>query len=324
MKPELRPAEDVVPERVDADAERDRRDLVVRLVALGLALLVAVLLLLFTQFRLPKTEEPPTPVVRWRFVDAPPAPEPEKPPETNVRSQRNSEAQTPVPQPEEPPRPVPVVPPPQPPARPPQPRPRPTPPPPRPKPEPRERRRPIESARPIERQPTPPVEERPTPSVRDLLGEMSRETFNSPPSFTPPEPGGAAPLGPGIMFESQADVDWGPYAARIKPIVRGNWRAPVAAQMGTKGVVHCRFDIMRDGSIENLEIVSASGTGSLDVAARDAIRLSNKLPPPPLPEDHFEDSVGVNWIFFYNYSSREIDHWDRQQRLNRVRQQRRR
>jgi outer membrane biosynthesis protein TonB len=126
--------------------------------------------------------------------------------------------------------------------------------------------------------------------------------------------GGSGGYGADLQFESKADVDWGPYAARIKHIVRGNWRIPIAAQAGVEGIVQLHFFIRRDGVIEELQTVSASGELPLDIAARDALALSSALPPPPLPEDLDEERVGVVWTFIYNMDDREYARWERLQR----------
>ena len=110
-------------------------------------------------------------------------------------------------------------------------------------------------------------------------------------------------------------MDWGPYAQRLRRLVRGNWRIPTAAQVGMDGIVQVHFFIRRDGGVDELEIVRESGTVPLDVAARDAIALSDRLPPPPLPADSPEERVGVTWTFFYNIDDREYRLWRREERL---------
>jgi protein TonB len=121
--------------------------------------------------------------------------------------------------------------------------------------------------------------------------------------------------GSDLQFESRADVDWGPYAARIKRIVRSNWRIPIAAQMAIDGITQLHFCIERDGGVRDLEVVRESGTPPLDVAARDAIALSDAFPPPPLPVDIDEECVGVRWTFLYNIDDREYRQWEREERL---------
>jgi outer membrane biosynthesis protein TonB len=157
--------------------------------------------------------------------------------------------------------------------------------------------------------------------MEELLAQQRRVR---PLGEMPDQPLQALPWGGGpegdIQFESRADVDWGPYAARLRSIVRANWRIPTAAQVGMDGIVQVHFAIRRDGGIEELALVRESGTGSLDVAANDAIALSDKLPPPPLPADGPEDQVGVTWTFFYNIDEREYRLWRREERLRGRRQ----
>lgn len=175
---------------------------------------------------------------------------------------------------------------------------------PRPVPQPRVPPKPRDRPEAPRPAPTPPPEEqKPSPEQRreKLLARLAElETGNLfDQSFDNPEGDFFDAPDADISFEAKG-VDWGPYAARLHRIVRRNWLIPPAAQIGTKGVVRLRFDIGRDGSIQNLQLVGESGTVSLDDAAWAAIHNSHPLPPPPLPDSWPKDTVGVTWTFYYN------------------------
>ena len=70
---------------------------------------------------------------------------------------------------------------------------------------------------------------------------------------------------------------------------------------------------------EELELVTGSGTKPLDIAAENALALSNRLPPPPLPAEYCEERVGVTWSFFYNMTERDLRFWYREQEIARRR-----
>lgn len=292
--------------------EEERRDHRVAAWALLAALLLHLLALAtwsHVERTRPPDPEPAPPPLPMTFIEAPPAPEEEPPPDTPFVSERNSRAESPEPEP--PPDPLDV----------PQPR----------LDEAAPTLEPPPSAPPAEPSPGPADDVRPepvedeNPSREERLRRL-REFLSAPPRDLATPPDERLPSlpyaefgGDEIAFESRADVDWGPYASRIKRIVRENWRIPNAARVGVDGVVQVHFFIGRDGSVEELEIVGESGTVSLDVAAFDAIRLSDAFPPPPLPADSPEDRVGITWTFFYNIDEREYRLWRRERRLERRR-----
>jgi TonB family protein len=147
-----------------------------------------------------------------------------------------------------------------------------------------------------------PSEEKPLleEKRRELLSELARlqsadllgERLDNPRGDFFQGPSDAA-----ISFDAKG-VEWGPYARRIHRIVKRNWIIPPAAQVGVQGIVRIRFEILRDGTINALDLVSGSGTRSLDDAAWAAVSNSHPLPPPPLPEG--DDEVGVQFNFYYN------------------------
>ncbi|MGH9397330.1 MAG: TonB family protein [Terriglobia bacterium] len=105
--------------------------------------------------------------------------------------------------------------------------------------------------------------------------------------------------GPIILSDTQG-VDFGPYLAQILMIVRQNWYAviPEAARLGEKGRVALVFEILKDGSVPRLQLVSSSGRSPLDRAAEASIRASN--PFPPLPRQFTGKHLVLQFNYFYN------------------------
>lgn len=294
--------------RRELETRRRRRERWIFWIAILLSVLIhlaGALFGLWWGLREPEPLPKPRQETRIRFIPPQPAaPAAETPPDTPDISDRDVEARAPEPVVEPPP----IVAPPQPPPR---PRVDPEPPPePEPKPE----------KDPEPREPADISYEEKRERVKDLLKDWRKpsspqsESWESVPSI-PPE----ALKGGDVMFESRADVDWGPYGARIKRIVRSNWRIPVAAQIGEKGASQLHFYIACDGSIEDLELVMPSGKQPLDISAENAIALSNRLPPPPLPPEFCEERVGVSWAFFYNMTERDLRFWERERAMQRRR-----
>jgi TonB family protein len=110
--------------------------------------------------------------------------------------------------------------------------------------------------------------------------------------------------GPIILSDTRG-VDFGPYLARVVYTVRRNWYAviPESARLGQKGRVAVVFEILKDGSVPQLRLVSSSGAEPLDVAALSGIRAS--IPFPPLPQEFTGNHLVLQFIFLYNlgYSS---------------------
>ncbi len=89
----------------------------------------------------------------------------------------------------------------------------------------------------------------------------------------------------------------GDYATIIIEKVKGNWLIPSNLR-NSQGRTTIVFFIRKDGTFVNAQIVSPSGSSSLDIAALSAIIGSN--PFPPLPEGFPGDRVGAKFVFAYN------------------------
>lgn len=105
--------------------------------------------------------------------------------------------------------------------------------------------------------------------------------------------------GPIILSDTQG-VDFGPYLARVVYVVRRNWYAviPESARLGQKGRVGIVFEILKDGSVPEVRLVSSSGAEPLDRAALASIHASN--PFPPLPAEFTGKHLVLQFIYLYN------------------------
>jgi TonB family protein len=103
-----------------------------------------------------------------------------------------------------------------------------------------------------------------------------------------------------IILSNTRGVDFGPYLAQILMIVKNNWLAviPESARLGEQGRCSIVFDILKDGSVPRLELVSSSGKRPLDLAAISGIKSST--PFPPLPAEFTGNDLLLQFNFFYN------------------------
>jgi len=102
-----------------------------------------------------------------------------------------------------------------------------------------------------------------------------------------------------LSFDTKG-FDWGDYARQLYLIIKKNWydRIPIAAWYGQKGKVFVRFVIEKDGAITDLAVIRSSDIAPFDLAAENAIRASNPL--PPLPGNFPKEREGVTFGFYYN------------------------
>jgi TonB family protein len=85
------------------------------------------------------------------------------------------------------------------------------------------------------------------------------------------------------------------YAAQVRDIVARNWRTnDVNPNLQTAPPVIATFDLMRDGSVRNVQIVQRSGTPALDASVLRAIQDSQL---PPFPPELDKNSAKVEFTF---------------------------
>ncbi len=137
-----------------------------------------------------------------------------------------------------------------------------------------------------------PIQPRPglgTQLERMMLGSL-QGGYNNP---------NASRLNTGSLSFDTAAWDLGPYARQVQERVQGNWHVPEAQMvLRQKGWVAIRFNVQKDGTITDMQIVRPSGIPSYDQAAVDALRSSNPL--PPLPSQVTAPKLGAVFRFFYN------------------------
>jgi TonB family protein len=103
-----------------------------------------------------------------------------------------------------------------------------------------------------------------------------------------------------IILSDTHGYDFGPYLNQLTNRVRVKWYAeiPDVAKLGQKGRVVLIFTVLRDGTIQNLCIVAASGTQALDEAATTAVQSAS--PFAQLPTGFSDDQIVVQYAFLYN------------------------
>lgn len=82
------------------------------------------------------------------------------------------------------------------------------------------------------------------------------------------------------------------YATRIKEITQQNWHKEALAGNIPATTVH--FDLMRDGSVKNVQLTHRSGNDAMDQSVLSAIQDSRY---PPLPAEYEKSSAPVEFTF---------------------------
>jgi len=151
-------------------------------------------------------------------------------------------------------------------------------------------------------EPTTAPEPEPTqPTEKPRAPATAAPTAATPPPVPPTGPPGpqGAPNGrPDSPFTATVGgVDnptftYGYYLDRMLLLIRAQWVRPPLGS-GVEATVH--FRILRDGTVEAIELVSSSGYNSFDLAALRALQAA--APLPPLPRSYREGELGVNLIF---------------------------
>ena len=104
---------------------------------------------------------------------------------------------------------------------------------------------------------------------------------------------------PTILSDTQG-VNFGPWLTAVYFRVRNNWYSviPQVYRSGLKGVVVIVFDVRRNGSLEDLEIVRSSRFSPYDRAAISSLKLSEPL--PNFPDAFTNDRLTLQFTYFYN------------------------
>jgi TonB family protein len=130
-------------------------------------------------------------------------------------------------------------------------------------------------------------------SLGDALRNLQRYTQSD--AFDN-QGGGGGQFGPEIQFDTKG-VEFGPWIRRFIAQVKRNWFIPYAA-MSMKGHVVIQFNVHKDGSISDLQVVGPSGVDAFNNAAFGALSGSN--PTQPLPPEYPVEKAFFTVTFFYN------------------------
>ncbi len=126
-------------------------------------------------------------------------------------------------------------------------------------------------------------------ALRNLQRYTQSEAFDN-------QGGGGGQFGPEIQFDTKG-VEFGPWIRRFIAQVKRNWFIPYAA-MSMKGHVVIQFNVHKDGSITDLQVVGASPVDAFNNAAFGALSGSN--PTQPLPPEYPDPRAFFTVTFFYN------------------------
>ena len=256
--------------------------------------------------------QPAPPVPEQQAAPPPPPPEPPSPPQPEVPppappepdpipEQAEIAQAPPVPAPTPTPTPTPAPSPPPTPVPTPTATPRPTPPPVS-TPSPQTRESSVDQLaalpQPVPRRPAPARPPSPTreSAASQLGGPVSANNNNGPggtSSSGPINPNNPGPGDPSVA--ALADLDWGPYLARLQRRVEQRW---IPGQSNTSRRSIVTFTINRNGAVSNVRLAQTSGSQQTDSAAISAIQQASPL--EPLPAAFPGQSVDIHFTFDLN------------------------
>ena len=104
---------------------------------------------------------------------------------------------------------------------------------------------------------------------------------------------GLGGAGGGSPFDQ--DFEYAYYVQQMLGRIHQHWQR--TAVLGT-ATVTVRFTILKDGSVQNVEVEQSSRVSILDRGALRAVMLAD--PMPPLPNSYPRDRVGVHLRFTYS------------------------
>ena len=126
-------------------------------------------------------------------------------------------------------------------------------------------------------------------ALRNLQRYTQSEAFDN-------QGGNGGQFGPEIQFDTKG-VEFGPWIRRFIAQVKRNWFIPYAA-MSMKGHVVVTFNVHKDGSLTDLNVVGPCPVDAFNNAAFGALSGSN--PTQPLPPEYPADKAFFTVTFFYN------------------------
>src|SRR6185437_2315356 len=109
--------------------------------------------------------------------------------------------------------------------------------------------------------------------LRGLLSDAIRHVDRYSDGQTLQNVQGNGDFGPSIQFDTKG-VDFGPWMRRFIAQIRRNWFVPYAA-MSLHGHVVLSFNVHKDGSITDLQVMQPSTIDAFTKSAFNAVKLSN-------------------------------------------------
>jgi TonB family protein len=107
---------------------------------------------------------------------------------------------------------------------------------------------------------------------------------------------GAGSISPGAHTTLGVRLSW--YAGQIQDIVARHWRtSDIDQRLQTAPPVIATFELMRDGSIRNVQILQGSNISALDISVKRAILDSAPFPPIPPNQGFDKDYAKVEFTF---------------------------
>lgn len=88
---------------------------------------------------------------------------------------------------------------------------------------------------------------------------------------------------------------FGAYADRVIQMVSEKWKTDGLGGLHTAPLVVITFDILRDGSVRNVQVAQRSGNSTLDYSAQRAVM--DAAPFPPLPPGYERNEANVELRF---------------------------
>jgi len=128
-------------------------------------------------------------------------------------------------------------------------------------------------------------------ALRNLQRFVQRDSFDNP-------QGGGGQFGPELQFDTKG-VEFGPWVRRFVAQVKRNWlpMIPYSAMM-YKGHVVVTFNVHKDGSLTEVQVVGPCPVDAFNTAAFGSLKASN--PTEPLPREYPTESAFFTLTFFYN------------------------
>jgi protein TonB len=141
----------------------------------------------------------------------------------------------------------------------------------------------------ISPRPTSPRRYQPAPLPPNQVVSHEPPAANSP-MFQKAGAGGI-----GMGENSAFGTRFGAYADRVIQLVSEKWQTTNLGGMHSAPAVIVTFDILRDGSVRNVQITQRSGNGTLDTSVQRAVM--DAAPFPPLPQGYDRNEATVELRF---------------------------